>query len=219
MILVIIHSYYAVLHHCSFLLAFLTSVYTNVEASSFFLFFFCCRPALLCLLINYSARWWRRRKSESCKKIISAFLQPHIGNLFSSSLYYTYPQIGAHFWAWWSHFYMSLLCLTTFLILSHFISYLSFLCLNLEKKHHFHHTTQFGNIGIWQKQKHFFSMVELCKLQKLHAIRQDRSLSNTVTRTTRRDEVEAEADMVAETITTDGKGRSSNLLINFSLFH
>ena len=54
MILVIIHSYYAVLHHCSFLLAFLTSVYTNVEASSFFLFFFCCRPALLCLLINYS---------------------------------------------------------------------------------------------------------------------------------------------------------------------
>ena len=133
MILVIIHSYYAVLHHCSFLLAFLTSVYTNVEASSFFLFFFCCRPALLCLLINYSARWWRRRKSESCKKIISAFLQPHIGNLFSSSLYYTYTQIGAHFWAWWSHFYMSLLCLTTFLILSHFISYLSFLCLNLEK--------------------------------------------------------------------------------------
>ena len=87
------------------------------------------------------------------------------------------------------------------------------------KKHHFHHTTQFGNIGIWQKQKHFFSMVELCKLQKLHAIRQDRSLSNTVTRTTRRDEVEVEADMVAETITTDGKGSSSNLLINFSLFH
>ena len=57
------------------------------------------------------------------------------------------------------------------------------------------------------------------KLQKSLVIRQAQNLTNTVTRTTRRDEVEAEADMVAETITTDGKGRSSNLLINFSLFH
>ena len=60
------------------------------------------------------------------------------------------------------------------------------------------------------------SIVELCKLQKLLAIRQARNLSNTVTRTTRRDEVEeAEADMVAETITIDGKGTLKLIVINY----
>ena len=41
-------------------------------------------------------------------------------------------------------------------------------------------------------------------------------MSNTVTRTTRRDEVEeAEADMVAETITIDGKGTLKLIVINY----